>query len=113
MNDKPVGLYGRSDTRNDGATLSTVQCKSGDSDCLFPDCKCPKGMLVAQKTEDALAYAQENASRNLSISIGQLEEMRWAVVGVNGLSKDQCLASFDDGVAKLKEALAAILAATA
>lgn len=67
---------------------------------------------MTEKTEDALAYAQENASRNLSIRIEQLEEMRWAVVGVNGLSKSPCLASFDEGVSKLKEASAAILADT-
>lgn len=55
-----------------------------------------------------LAYVQENAGRNLGISIDRLEEMRWAIVGVDGLSGCGCLASFDEGVAKLKAALAAI-----
>lgn len=52
---------------------------------------------------------QENASRNLSIAIGRLEEMRWAVAGVNGPSVE-CLAKFDEGIANLKESLAVIQA---
>jgi|JI102314A1RNA_FD_contig_81_125463_length_2646_multi_3_in_0_out_0_1 hypothetical protein len=52
---------------------------------------------------------QENAERNLSIAIGRLEEMRWAVSGVDSPSTE-CLVKFDEGLAKLKEALAAIQA---
>ncbi len=52
---------------------------------------------------------QENAERNLGIAIDRLDEMRWAVAGVD--SQDtECLAKFDEGVKKLKEALAAIQA---
>ena len=52
---------------------------------------------------------QENAERNLSIEIGRLEEMRWAVAGVDSPGTE-CLVKFDEGLAKLKEALAAIQA---
>lgn len=52
---------------------------------------------------------QENADRNLSIAIGRLEEMRWAVAQVDGPSAE-CLAKFDEGIANLKESLAAIQA---
>lgn len=50
---------------------------------------------------------QENAERNLAIAIGRLDEMRWAVAGVDSPGTE-CLAKFDEGLAKLKEALAAI-----
>ncbi len=52
---------------------------------------------------------QENAERNLGIAIDRLDEMRWAVAGVDS-SDTECLAKFDEGVEKLKEALAAIQA---
>ncbi len=52
---------------------------------------------------------QENAARNLSIVVGKLEEMRWAVSDVDGPGVE-CLGKFDEGVAKLKEALATIQA---
>lgn len=52
---------------------------------------------------------QENAERNLSIAIGRLEEMRWAVAGVNAPAAE-CLEKFDEGLSKLKEALTAIQA---
>ncbi|BBN90467.1 hypothetical protein [Azospira sp. I09] len=50
---------------------------------------------------------QENAERNLGIAIDRLDEMRWAVVGVDSPDAE-CLAKFDEGVAKLKEALTVI-----
>lgn len=50
---------------------------------------------------------QENAERNLAIAIGRLDEMRWAVAGVDSPGT-KCLAEFDEGVAKLKEALSVI-----
>lgn len=52
---------------------------------------------------------QENAQRNLSITIGRLEEMRWSVQATNGADVD-CLTAFDEGIAKLKESLASIQA---
>ncbi|TXT28320.1 MAG: hypothetical protein FD131_3185 [Rhodocyclaceae bacterium] len=52
---------------------------------------------------------QENAQRNLSIAVGRLEEMRWAVQAAHGTNVD-CLTSFDEGIAKLKESLSAIQA---
>lgn len=37
------GLYGRTNRRErDGATLSAVNCASGDGDCRFSACQCPK-----------------------------------------------------------------------
>lgn len=52
---------------------------------------------------------QENAERNLSIAIGRLEEMRWAVSGVDSPGTE-CLVKFDEGIANLKESLAVIQA---
>lgn len=52
---------------------------------------------------------QENAERNLAIAIGRLDEMRWAVAGVDSPGTE-CLVKFDEGVVKLKDALAAIQA---
>lgn len=52
---------------------------------------------------------QENAERNLGIAIDRLGEMRWAVAGVD-TQGTECLAKFDEGLEKLKEALAAIQA---
>jgi hypothetical protein len=55
---------------------------------------------------------QENADRNLRISIAQLEEMRWAIEGVEALGVP-CLPQFDAGLVQLKDALKAIQASRA
>ena len=52
---------------------------------------------------------QENADRNLRISISHLEEMRWAIEGVEALGVP-CLSQFDAGLVQLKGALRAIQA---
>ena len=47
-----MGIYGRSGIRHsDKATLLTVQCKSGDSDCRFPDCSCPKRAIAEDRKD--------------------------------------------------------------
>lgn len=46
-----TGIYGRPDIRSDGATLLSVQCKSGDSDCQFPNCSCPNRATAEDRKE--------------------------------------------------------------
>ena len=55
---------------------------------------------------------QENADRNLRISISHLEEMRWAIEGVEALGVP-CLSQVDAGLFQLKDALRAIQASRA
>lgn len=63
------GLYGRPGIRErDGVTLSTVDCRSGDSDCAFPNCGCPASRpdarepLTAARAVVAMTFAEAQGS---------------------------------------------------
>lgn len=52
------GLYGRPGVReSDAATLATVDCQSGDGDCLFPGCRCASMPHRAQRSYGVSVWA--------------------------------------------------------